>query len=255
MATPKLSQTERIKRFLLKKGVDYPTDKVVSELKQQGCEVNQQLVYNVRSVMKQAQKTHGELPTKIEGGYTPRAKNDTPLSEHVLAVLTENYAAKKGFLPVNEITKAVIKGGFNTNAQNFTHLVRMECERLKSRNKVVRHEHNGSVFYGPVVAETPADPEPVAEPLPIPDAVVPATVVEEVPPVEGKSVQPEVCTSLGIDSVNISDLLAVQRLVKQIGGSAKLQQHVKLLEDLEKKPATELLETFATRLGSPVTTS
>jgi type II secretory pathway component PulK len=61
---------------------------------------------------------------------------------------------------------------------------------------------------------------------------------------ETKSVEP--ATTLGIDTVNLSDLLSVQRLVRQIGGSDKLQQHVKLLEELETKPASELLERFAT---------
>lgn len=222
----KLSATERIKRHLLKKGIDYPADQVVAELALTGFHTNNQMVYNVRSNMKQA-AVKGEPVKPIVNGYTPKADNEQTLSTHIL------NAVKDKNLSVAEITAIVKKDGFNSNSQNFVHSVRMECERMMNDGKLEKsRERDGSVFYG-VKAAIPA---PVA-------AVVIAPVAEPEPT---KSVEPPVvATALGIESVNLGDLLSVQRLVRQIGGANKLQQHVALLAELEAKPASEMLETFA----------
>lgn len=216
----KLSQTERIKRHLLRKGIDYPAEKVVLELATAG--VTAQMVYNVRSIMRQAEKTNGE-PLKALNGQTPKAKNEQPLGEHIAEVI---QAA--GVLSAAQIAEAIKERGFQSNAQNFIHSVRMECERQVGRKKISRRViAGGGVLYGPVAAE-----------LTLAEALV--------EPPTSKSVEP--ATTLGIDSVNLADLLTVQRLVRQIGGADKLQQHVRLLEELDNKPATELLEVFATKL-------
>ena len=206
----KLSQTERIKRHLLRKGIDYPATKVVEELKGTGCLTTLGLVYNTRSVMKQG-ASNGE-PVKPLNGHTPKTiTNSKTLGESIISVLEDGSS-----LTVNEITDRVKSSGFKTKSQNFSHSVRMECYRLVA-DKRIKDNPNGDLKKYSLVE--------------VPVVVTPTPVVVE--------------TTLGLDTASLTDLISVQKLVAQFGGIDRLKQHLNLFEELVKKPATDLLESFA----------
>jgi hypothetical protein len=99
MATLKLSSTERIRRFLLKSGIDTPASRVVEELAKTGCQVTHQSVYNVRSLM----KSNRDKIEKVEVDPTPVVETkavSTPTFDIVSLVAVGRLAEEIGGLAV-----------------------------------------------------------------------------------------------------------------------------------------------------------
>jgi Fe2+ or Zn2+ uptake regulation protein len=190
------SNSERVRNFLLKAGIDTPASVVVKELNDKGCQVTSQTVYNVRSLMK-------------ANNVTVKVKNTRSLSDYIFdAIKTAGKA-----LCANEIASRIKSAGYSTNAKFIVQTVRMQCSRLLQKNQLVSTEVNGVVWYDIPTTKTDVATEAVTKTTP---------------------------------TLNIVSLVAVGRLVQEIGGIEIAKQYLHELELLQDKNQLEVLE-FANR--------
>lgn len=203
-----MTVTDHVKMIMEKKGIDYPADKIINELRRsKGIGANVGLIYQVRSVMKR----------KIRNGAAVANNNHSPcdatLADYIITVL-ENFAPEQ--VDIKKLTEHIVEMGYKTTSSDFVSVVRIRCNKLVEQGKIKRIKNNNVYFYSS--ATTPEQPLEKSETTSI---------------------------TLAISQADLGNLVKVQKFMRDIGGPGKLISYIETLGVLATKPATEILEALA----------